>query len=59
MNLSERIDAFCKLTPEVQKAHAASLGLTREGDEKRTNLAEICLWTIRAEYLGLTEELFR
>lgn len=58
MNFSERLDAFCKLPFEEQKARARSLGLVRDGDEKRTNMAEICLWTIRAEIVGKTDELF-
>jgi hypothetical protein len=58
MNLSERIDAFVKRPFAEQKAHAEKLGLVRNGDEKRTNMAEICLWTIRAETLELTDDLF-
>lgn len=58
MNLSERIDAFCKLPFAEQKAHAEKLGLVRNGDEKRTNMTELCLWTIRAETLGVTDDLF-
>jgi hypothetical protein len=58
MNLSQRIDTFCKLPFAEQKEHARKLNLVREGDEKRTNMAEICLWTIRAEIVGKTDELF-
>jgi hypothetical protein len=32
----------------VGDARAAALGLTREGDEKRTNMTELCLWFCRA-----------
>jgi hypothetical protein len=57
-NFQERLDAFVKLSFTEQKEHARKLGLVREGDEKRTNMAEICLWTIRAEIVGKTDELF-
>jgi len=52
------IDHFCQLPAEKRKAHALNLGLVKDGDEKRTNMAEICLWTIRATELGLLDKLF-
>jgi hypothetical protein len=58
MNLFQRIDAFCLRPFTEQKEHARKLGLVREDDHIRTNMAEICLWAIRAGALGLTDELF-
>jgi hypothetical protein len=55
---NDDIDAFCKRPFADQKEHARKLGLVRDGDEKRTNMAEICLWTIRAKDLGIICELF-
>jgi len=52
------IDRFCKLPADEQKAHARRLGLVEDGDEKRTNMTEVCLWTIRARELGLLDKLF-
>lgn len=58
-DFTDRLDRFAKLSYEEQKDHARSLGLVREGDEKRTNMSEICIWTIRAEMLGITDKLFQ
>ena len=58
MIFSERVDAFCKLPFAEQKAHAEKLGLVRNGDEKRTNMTELCLWTCRAMMTGIEDDLF-
>jgi hypothetical protein len=52
------VDAFVKLPPAEQKARAIAFGATREGDEKRTNMTELCLWVIRLERQGLTDQFF-
>jgi len=54
----DNIDRFLKLPAQEQKAHARKLGLVKDGDERRTNMTEACLWTIRARELGLLDELF-
>jgi len=58
MDWNEALDAFIGFPPAEQKARAAALGLTREGDEKRTNMTELCLWFVRAQEIeGLEERL--
>jgi hypothetical protein len=53
----EALDAFVKLPQVEQKRRATALGLTREGDEKRTNMTELCLWFIRAAEAGTENAL--
>ncbi len=56
MTFDEALDAFVALPKDEQKRRAAALGLTREGDEKRTNMTELCLWFVRAQEIDGAED---
>ena len=51
-------EMFFKLPFAEQKRRAEALGLTKPGDEKRTNMTEPCLWACRALAVNKFDELF-